>query len=179
MKSIVQVKYIFVLGQTFEPEINSWNDISWFDTQFVYMPHLDYYDTRSAFSRNLLESNLLYSLVASRLIADVDTKAKPDRSTLPTFHSYSQYSEDILTNFNNAQITDKPSDIVFIMPKNYYLIYGNIMKNKGLPYQLRISDNPLHSYIYGNERTKFWTLHTDSLLAEPLSYALLKIKVRR
>ena len=25
-------------GQTFEPEINSWNEISWFNTQFVFHP---------------------------------------------------------------------------------------------------------------------------------------------
>ena len=49
------------------------------------------------------------------------------------------------------------------------------MKNRKIPYKLRISRNPVESFL-GKDGSTYWTTLRHSLLNEPMAKAILKLE---
>ena len=158
--------------QRFEPEVNSWNDIHWSETQFVFVPKFSYYELWDI-SQNFLEMNVLILLIEKRKTLDKVSNTNTEKLILPTFHD----SSNIVTDMGNAQRMHNPSDITFVTTKNEYILLRKDMLNKNISFKLRLSNDSIQTYIHGHDNMKFWTLARDSLLMEPVSMALFRIMV--
>ena len=161
-----------LVKQTFESEVNSWDDISWFETQFVITPFSSFFRILS-YSKDLLNYDYLYL----RLVQTDNTLTKVNAPSLslPSFH---YQNESNMANLQNAQLTNNPSDITFIMSKNSYINLGKYVIGAGMEYKMRLSKRPVYSYTFDNEESVFWSvLSTESLLTEPLSLGLQTLKV--
>ena len=164
--------YCTELEQTFEAEVNTWDDIRWFDAQFIIIPNYSKSGILS-YSRNFLDYNLFFSFRNQRLLPRNSTKITPDKIQLPTI--YYQFEHD-LTNFYNSQETEKPSDIIFMMTKNEYFEFGKKLIKFTREYKMRLSNASIDTYI--DTHGTYWNiLGPESLLNEPLTCAILKLKV--
>ena len=125
--------------------------------------------TDSEFSRNCMDFNLI-----NRLEHYV-----PERTaTLPKFHSFEKNQiEELLKIMFEAQLTKNPSDVAFIMTKNQYILFGELMKKMKQPFKMRLSKYPVSDNKYDIDVEGSWSIMKHSLLLEPLSYSLHKIRV--
>ena len=162
------------LDQTFETEVNSWEDLSHLNTQFVLIdPNIG----PLKYSRTILDWNFLYSIRNQRYLYYNSTEVIDQKhsANLPTIH-YQSEDDDI--NFVNAQLTRNPSDITFLMTKSQYFEWGKKLINWNEEFNMRLSNNSMKSYLDGQDQNSYWyILGTESLLTEPLTQALLQLKV--
>lgn len=127
----------------------------------------------------MLDWNLFFRLPFQRDTFNKETNinAIAESASLPTFHHFFNENNETI-NFTNAQFTKEPSDIVYIMRKDQFNLLGTALKRLNLPFGLRLSRKPLKSFTYGYLQQYYWGLiGDDSLLTEPLSVAILKLKV--
>ena len=68
-----------LVGQTFESKVNSWDDINFFETQFVFIPNLARYPFEE-FSQNRMQKNLFSWFFRN--------PKEKDSETLPTFQTF-------------------------------------------------------------------------------------------
>lgn len=154
--------------------MNGWLDIKWFNTQFILIPNFSNIGALR-FSRHFLDWNLIFAFRNQRFLLTTHTKVNALKS-LPFFY-YQSHNDT--TNFMNAQKTKNPSDIIFFMSKNQYIEWGKKFIESGQEYEMRLSNNSIVSYLHGPERYIYWNIFgIESLLVEPLSFVLLKLKVR-
>ena len=148
-----------LVGQRFESNVETWQNISWFDTQFVATP---LYDNREL-ANNLLQYNLLVYYAQFGIVKE------------PSF-TFTDITKT-LNYINTAQILPYPSDMTFFLSKNEYLQLGLQLKKQKIPFKLRISKRPIKSFITNDRR--FWGTMRYSLLIEPLSAAIQRVLVRK
>ena len=100
-----------------------------------------------------------------------------DNNILPLF----LYHEDeyLLLNYNNAQLTRSPANIVYFINTRDYHLKGKKILNLGHEYKLRLSNEPIGSTSDGKLQGIYWIMYgVDNLLTEPLSKAMLILKVQ-
>ena len=156
--------------------MNSWEDIRWFDAQFIFVPNF-YNHNLNDISRGLLDMNLYFLLEEQRWMRTPTTaNINPIRATLPVIHSYGPDDKKrLMTDVENCQLTENPADIVFIMANIEYIMLGKMLLNMNLDYKMRRSNDTVN----GNQKHILWSIiGTESLLTEPISSTLLRIKVR-
>ena len=132
--------------------------------------------------------NLMSLLTTKRESLHKSTLINGNKLNLPTFH-YFQSHQNIYENldiskarskFSNAQLTQTPSDIVYVMRRQHFNYLGIKMHKLNLPFNMRLSKRRIESFAYGDQRPIFWNVPgtSNSLLLEPISIATLKIKVQ-
>ena len=154
-----------LVAQTFEPEVNDWNDIQWFNAEFIFVPNLALYRAKSV-SENLLHKNLI-----DFHMLNFTQRGRRDRP----FKSVGY--ENVPNFMNYALMKDKSYGLTMIMSKNAYVLSGEMIVRMGQEFKLRISNRSVYSFAHGYESKQFWTLSKHSLLTEPLSQALQKVWV--
>ena len=154
-----------LVGQRFETEVDYWANISWFKTQFVLV---DIQQTREI-ADSLLEHNLMQFYMFKRRKSEMT-------QLLPTFE-FDFAKEDFFNFLDLAQDSPHPSDVVFLMTENEYISIGLQEKRRKMPFNLRISREPVKSYAGVNERM-FWNTLRHSLLNEPITRSILRLQVR-
>lgn len=161
-----------LISQSFENEVNDWQDINFFDTQFVYIQR-DNNRISNLLAPGFLEMQLsLSSQHQSHLKVINTTFNDPHQLKGIMFLSLTHNEKEIRTNFEVAQLTKKPSDVVFVMTRNSYMHLGIMMKKLSIPYKMRLARKSLNLV---NVYT--WRLPKYSLLFESISKELFRIQV--